>query len=114
MRLEATIPDSRGAAVQALVDELGLTRSQIIDEALSLFVKAVLEVRRGRRLMTVDPQNAQATCELVTPTLAALEWALKPERLELPEPVLAKMRDMLAAPAKPGSALKAATKRHRS
>jgi hypothetical protein len=68
MRLEATIPDSRGTAVQALVDELGLTRSQIIDEALSLFVKAVLEVRRGRRLLTVDPQNAQATCELVTPS----------------------------------------------
>jgi uncharacterized protein (DUF1778 family) len=48
---------------------------------------------------------------LVTPTLAALEWALNAEQLELPEPALAKMRDMLATPAKPGSALKAAAKR---
>jgi hypothetical protein len=47
MRLEATIPDSRGTAVQKLADELGLSCSQIIDEALSLIVKAMLEVRRG-------------------------------------------------------------------
>ena len=82
-------------------------------KALSLFVKAVLEVRRGRRLMTVDPQNAQARCELVTPTLAALEWALKPEKLELPDSALTRMRDMIAAPAKPGAALRGATKRPR-
>lgn len=113
MRLEATIPDSRGTAVQKLADELGLSRSQIIDEALSLFVKAVLEVRRGRRLLTVDPQNAQAACELVTPTLAALEWALKPEQLDLPDSALTKMRDMITAPAKPGAAMRSAVKRHR-
>jgi hypothetical protein len=113
MRLDATIPDSRGTALQKLADELGLSRSQIIDEALSLFVKAVIEVRRGRRLLTIDPQNAQATCELVTPTLAALEWALKPEKLEVPGSALTKMRDMIAAPPRPGAALRAAAKRHR-
>jgi len=90
MRLEATIPDSRGTAVQKLADELGLSRSQII-----------------------DPQNAQATCELVTPTLAALEWALKLEKLEVPGSALTKMRDMIAAPPRPGAALRAAAERHR-
>jgi hypothetical protein len=113
MRLEATIPDSRASAVQALAEELGLSRSQIIDEALSLFVKAVLEVRRGRRLVTVDPNNAQSTCELVTPTLAALEWTLHPERLELAEPELAKVREVMTKPPRPGRALRAAARRHR-
>lgn len=113
MRIEATIPDDRGSALEELAEELGLSRSQIIDEALSLFVKAVLEVRRGRRLQTIDPHNAQATCELVTPTLAALEWALRPEKLELPETALAKMHEVMAAPARPSVRLRAAAKRHR-
>ena len=42
MRLEATVPDSRGSAVQELADQLGLSRSQIIDEALSLFSQTSL------------------------------------------------------------------------
>jgi len=111
MRLEATVPDSRGAAVQELSDELGLSRSQIVDEALCLFVKVVLEVRRGRRLLTVDPANAHATCELVTPTLAALEWALKTEKLDLPEAALVKMHELPAAPARAVRVLRAAAKR---
>lgn len=113
MRVEATIPDSRGSVVEELAEELGLSRSQIIDEALSLFVKAVLEVRRGRRLLTVDPQNAQAACELVTPTLAALEWSLKPAKLELSEAALAKIHEMVKAPAQPSGRLRAAAKRRR-
>jgi hypothetical protein len=55
MRLEATIPDSRANAVVKLADELA-ERSQIIDEALALFLKAVVEVRRGRRLVTMASQ----------------------------------------------------------
>jgi hypothetical protein len=73
MRLEATVPDHRGAAVLELAQELGLSRSQIIDEALALFMKAVTEVRRGRRLVTLDPRSSQPVCELATPTLSALE-----------------------------------------
>jgi len=113
MRLEATVPDSRGSAVQELADELGLSRSQIIDEALSLFIKAVLEIRRGRRLVTLDPQNLQAACELMTPTLTAIEWALKPDKLELPDAALAKMQEMVDAPAEPSARLRAAAKHRR-
>jgi hypothetical protein len=111
MRVEATIPDSRGSAMEELAEELGLSRSQIIDEALSLFVKAVLEVRRGRRLLTVDPQSVHAACELVTPTLAALEWSLKPAKLELSEAALAKIQEVIKAPARPSERLRAAAKR---
>jgi len=113
MRLEATVPENRGTAVVQLADELGLTRSQLIDEALTLFLKAVLEVKRGRRLVTMDPRSSQPACELATPTLSALEWALQPEKLALPPGALAKMKALTEAAPKPGPRLQGAAKRHR-
>jgi hypothetical protein len=112
MRLEATIPPSRGNAVAELADELGMSRSQLVDEALALFLKAVLEVRRGRRLVTLDPRSSQPACELATPTLSALEWALSPQKLDLPVEALAKMNALIEAAPKPGQRLRAAAKRH--
>jgi hypothetical protein len=111
MRLEATIPDNRGAAVLELAKELGLSRSQLIDEALALFLKALLEVRRGRRLVTIDPQSLQPACEMATPTLSALEWAMRPEKIDLPPKALARMRELVEAPPKSGPGLRAAAKR---
>ena len=112
MRLEATVPDSRGSAVQELADQLGLSRSQIIDEALSLFLKAVLEIRQGRRLVTQDSRGSQALCELTTPTLTTLEWALSSAKLELPDAALEKMQELVDAPTQPSDRLRAAAKRH--
>ena len=111
MRLEATVPDSHGTAAIELADELGLSRSQLIDEALTLFVKAVLEVRRGRRLVTVAPGSDEPACDMATPTLAALEWARKPEKLLLPEKSIALMRKLAEAPARPSTRLREAAKR---
>ena len=113
MRLEATVQENRGTAVVQLADELGLTRSQLIDEALTLFLKAVLEVKRGRRLVTLDPHTSQPACELATPTLSALEWALRPEKISLPSEALAKMQALTEAAPKPGQRLRAAAKRKR-
>jgi hypothetical protein len=113
MRLEATVPDTRGAAVQELAEELGLSRSQVMDEALALFLKAVIEIRRGRRLATLDPAGQDPACELTTPTLTALEWALRPEKLVLSEAAASKMKDALDSPPKPGRRLRAATKHRR-
>lgn len=45
------------------------------------------------------------------PTLAALEWVLRPQSLELPPEAVAKMRDMVATPAKANERLKVAAKR---
>ena len=112
MRFEATIPETRGTAVVQLADELGLTRSQLIDEALTLFLKAVMEVKRGRRLVTLDPRTSQPACELATPTLSALEWALQPQHLALSAEALARMRALTEAPPKAGPRLRAAVKRH--
>lgn len=92
MRIEATIPDSRGDAVLALAEQLGLSRSQIVDEALALFLKAVLEVRQGRRLVSQVPGEAHAACELTTPTLTTLEWARTAHPLEQPEVIRTKDR----------------------
>jgi hypothetical protein len=111
MRLEATIPDPRGAAVVQLADELGLSRSQLIDEALTLFLKAVVEVKRGRRLVLLDPVTSQPACELATPTLSALEWAQTPQKLPLSPRELAKMRALVKAPPKPTARLRKAAKR---
>lgn len=113
MRLEATVPDSRGAAVIELAEELGLSRSQVVDEALALFLRAVLEVRRGRRLMTLDPDGKEPARELATPTLAALEWAGRPEILRMAPGALAKVQAMVARPAEPSRALTEAAKRRR-
>ena len=113
MRLEATVPENRGTAVVQLAEELGLTRSQLIDEALTLFLKAVLEVKRGRRLVTLDPRTSQPACELATPTLLALEWALQPRKVALPAEAFAKMHALTETPPKPGPRLRAAAKRHR-
>ncbi|HET7501774.1 MAG TPA: hypothetical protein VFK02_12240 [Kofleriaceae bacterium] len=113
MRLEATVPETRGNAVVQLADELGLTRSQLIDEALTLFLKAVIEVKRGRRLVTMDPHTSQPACELATPTLSALEWALQPERLTLPAEAVARMHALSEAAPAASPRLRAAVKRHR-
>lgn len=111
MRIEATVPDNRGNAALQLAEELGLTRSQLIDEALALFLKAVLEVRRGRRLVTVDPSSSAPACELGSPTLSALEWAQRPQSLRLPAEELAVMQSMIDAPPAPSSRLRAAARR---
>lgn len=113
MRLEATVPETRGTAVVQLADELGLTRSQLIDEALTLFLKAVIEIKRGRRLVTLDPRTSQPACELATPTLSALEWALQPEKLVVPAKALAKLRELTEAAPKPSPRLRGAAKRQR-
>ena len=39
MRIEATVPNSRGIALQELAEQLGLSKSQVIDEALAQFLK---------------------------------------------------------------------------
>ncbi len=113
MRLEATIPESRASAVVKLAEELGLSRSQIVDEALSLFIKAILEVRRGRRLVTLDTRSSQPACEIATPTLSALEWALSFEKLDLSPAALAKLTQLAEAAPRPGPRLRGAAKRQR-
>ena len=96
-----------------LAAELGLSRSQVVDEALALFLKAVIEVRKGRRLVTLDPLRNDAVCELATPTLSALEWATQRPTLTVTPEEAEQMRALVADPPAPNARLKAATKRQR-
>jgi hypothetical protein len=109
MRVEATLPESRGLALAQLAEELGLSRSQIVDEAVGLFLKAVLEARRGHRLVTIA--GDQPACELSTPTLAAIEWAAQARPLVLPEAAVERIADLVEAPPSPEARLTAAFRR---
>lgn len=107
MRIEATVPDSRGTALAELASELGLTKSQIIDEALALFLKVILEARNGRRLVAVG-QGGEAACEIATPTLTQMEWVLHRTQITVGAQTMERMADLIAHPPEPNQALKAA------
>jgi hypothetical protein len=114
MRLEATVPESRGQAVDQLATELGLSRSQVIDEALAVYFQAVSAIRRGQRLVAVDPEAKGLDCIIVTPTLAALEWSARPEPMNVSPETLEKIRALLADPPAPGARLRAAAERFKT
>ena len=111
MRVEATLPDSRGQALDQLADDLGLSRSQVVDEAVGLFLKAVLEARRGHRLVTLA--GDEPACELSTPTLAAMEWTARSQPLMLSDSAVEKIADLLDSPPTPGARLSQAFRRKR-
>ena len=113
MRIEATLPDSRAAAAIKLADELGLTRSQLVDEAIALFMKVVLEVRKGRRLVTIDPSHNHPACELGTPTLTTLEWAIASgQNIKLTAEEFEKFVEVTERPPEPSNYLKKAGTEH--
>lgn len=107
MRIEATVPDSRGTALAELASELGMTKSQIIDEAIALFLKVILEARNGRRFMAVG-QGGEAACEIATPTLTQMEWMLARVPVTVSARAAERMAELIAKPPKPNQALKAA------
>jgi hypothetical protein len=85
MRVEATLPDARGQQLDDVAEELGLTRSQLIDEAVSVFLASLLEARRGLRLAFVDTAAQRIVREIITPSLAQLDWTAHREQLTLSE-----------------------------
>lgn len=112
MRLEATVPVSRATALIALAEELGVSRSQLIDEALALLLKAVLEMKRGRRLVLVEVGSTQPVCELTTSTLTTLEWAYA-EKLQMSAEELIAMKKLHEKPPPPSARLRNAAKRRK-
>jgi hypothetical protein len=111
VRIEATIPDSRGKAAVELAEELGLSCSQLVDEALGLYLKIVMEVRRGRRVTMSDPLGKEPAQELATPALAAFEWALRPERVEVSSETFNRIHSITKNPVAAGARLQKAAKR---
>jgi hypothetical protein len=112
MRLEATVPDSRGRAVDELADELGLSRSQVVDEAVAMFIQAVSAVRGGRRLVAVSTDvTASPDCLIMTPTLSTLEWTSRSEAVNVSPAALERVRGLIASPPQPGARARTAAAR---
>jgi len=71
MRIDATIPDTDGKQLTRLAKELGLSRSELVSEAVSFFVRLSMEVRAGRLLLLHDPHGGSPPRELVSRHLGA-------------------------------------------
>jgi len=110
-RIEATIPDQRAHQMRELEQELGLSKSQLVDEALALFAKAVSETRRGKRVGFVG--NDQRVTEFSSPALGLLEWAVQRKSIKLLPEAFAKVEALNRKPPAPTSALKKAMSRRR-
>lgn len=107
MRIEATVPQARGVALTELAEELCLSRSQVLDEALALYMNVVMEVRRGRRLVTLGSKgSADIIREIVTPTLAQIEWTAHRQSLVLSNDALQKVAELVDNPPEAPEALR--------
>jgi hypothetical protein len=109
-RLEATVPESRMEQVNHLEEELGLSKSQIVDEALSLFFKTVMELKQGWRIAFLDA-NSQRVREFTSPALTQVEWTARRERIVLSDADFERTQKLLENPPGPTPALKAAVAR---
>lgn len=110
-RLQATLPDPFENQLERLKSELGLETSDIVEEALGLFTKAVLEVKRGSRL-TFRRDGEDCEREYSSPTLARLEWAAhERERMVLPNEDFDRLTESLENPPKPNEKMHALMRR---
>jgi len=116
MRFEATLPQKKGEALVELAQELGITKSQLMDEALGLFLKVFLEVRGGKRLALLKRELpvGEGNCELSTPSLALLEWTAHRQMIELGPEAFEKLVALSEHPPEPTEALEEAMRKHRA
>jgi hypothetical protein len=104
-RLQATLPAPYETQLQQLRDELQIDTSDVIEEAIGFFAKAVLEARRGLRVAFVDDQQ-HVLREYSSPSLARLEWNARDEsRVVLPDRDFDRLVDDIEKPAKVSPAL---------
>jgi hypothetical protein len=82
MRLEATISETRHEQLRALQAELKLSKSQVVGEALSIFLKAYMETKRGNRLAIVEPETQRTVCEVASPSLSQARVGIFPAQPE--------------------------------
>jgi hypothetical protein len=71
MRIDATISEHDGKQLDRLARKLGLSRSELIAEALHYVLRLKAEVDAGRRVVSEDPQGRSPARELVSRLLAA-------------------------------------------
>jgi len=110
-RIEATIPEPRFEQVKELERLLGLSKSQIVEEALALFFKAVLEIQRGHRVAFAADDHLVR--EFTSPALSQVEWITHREQVRLSDRGVDRMQELAEKPPAPTPALKAAVARRK-
>ncbi|MFY0582208.1 hypothetical protein ACN28S_55160 [Cystobacter fuscus] len=116
-RLQASLPTITMKELTRLSEELGVDKSAVVQEALSLFAKAASEAKKGARLAFLPPTPQGTVREFSTPLLTHMEQAAHrdPAEIVLPDGDFDKVTARLEAPAAPTPALRAlARKRRRS
>lgn len=76
MRIDATISEHDGKLLDRLARKLGLSRSELIAEALHYLLRLKAEVDAGRRIVSEDPLGRGPARELVSRLLSAPPQAL--------------------------------------
>jgi hypothetical protein len=110
-RIEATVSEVTSQKLNELASELGVSKSQIIDEALGLMVRAAAEAKEGHRFMIVDHQTKKPIREIVTPVLSQLEWATERVRIAVSAKEFKQIEKLMKEPKVPGAALRRAVSR---
>jgi len=105
MRIEATLPEPTNRQLSEVSRELGVSKSQVIEEALSLFLRAVLEAKRGRRIAVIETDTQRPICEVVSPSITQVEWTLHRERIVVGRQEAQKLRVLVDDPPAPNPVL---------
>ena len=106
MRIEATVSDIRGAALLEMCQQLGLSRSQVVDEAITLLVMLAQEARSGRRLVSQGRSKKDLPREIRTPILAQVEWLAQRQTIDASDEMIQKIVDLVNSSPAPAEALK--------
>ncbi|MGB8931818.1 MAG: hypothetical protein WCC48_11280 [Anaeromyxobacteraceae bacterium] len=113
MRIETTLPDPRAAQLAELAEELNVSKSALIDEALALLFTGLIEARKGHRLAIIDAETQRVISQVATPSLSQLEWTNHVESIELTPAALARIAELNENPPPPTPALRNAMARRR-
>lgn len=107
-RLTATITDQQNAAVEEMASEYGLSSSEVVKEAISMFMQVVVEAKRGRRLMMVDESHKRPAVAITTQMLTSMDWTQHKHQIDLSPKDFEAVQKMIDSPAEPTDALREA------
>jgi hypothetical protein len=108
MRIETTLPDPRARQLAEVADELHMSKSAVIEEALALLFTSLFEARRGRRVAIIDAETQRVISQLSTPALSQVEWTAHRERLTIGVPAFSMAAEAVANPPRPTPGLRKA------
>jgi hypothetical protein len=107
-RLDTTVSDQQNEAVTQMAEEFGLSKSEVLSEAVSVLMQVVVEAKRGRRLMMVDEFRQQPPVMITTRVLTSVDWMRQTQRVEVSSEALEAVQGIIDSPSEPTAALREA------